>query len=144
MKLYRLYLAKPLLVFYLVMFTAWILAGVVGTIVGMLGKLGPGGPPVFLFVIWAGAASLFSYFWLRIPFEIRICDDTSIKFRSLLRTTIISPAEIQSVRAKPYELGFVDVVHQRGTVHLISQMDGFHDFISTIKSMNPMIKVEGC
>jgi hypothetical protein len=50
MKLYRLYVAKPLLVFYLVMFTAWIIAGVVGTIVGVLGKLGPGGDqPEFLY-----------------------------------------------------------------------------------------------
>jgi hypothetical protein len=144
MKLYKLYVAKPLLVFYLVMFAAWIFAGVIAIIVGAVGKLGRNGPPVWIFVIWLGAASLISYFWLRIPFEIRIRDDSSIEFRSLLQRTIISPSEIKSVRAKPYELGFVDVVHNRGTVHLLSQMDGFHEFISTIKSVNPAVEIQGC
>jgi hypothetical protein len=144
MKLYKLYVAKPLLVFYLVMFAAWIFAGVIAIIVGAVGKLDRNGPPVWIFVIWLGAASLISYFWLRIPFEIRIRDDSSIEFRSLLQRTIISPSEIKSVRAKPYELGFVDVVHNRGTVHLLSQMDGFHEFISTIKSVNPAVEIQGC
>lgn len=144
MKLYKLYVAKPLLVFYLVMFAAWIFAGVIAIIVGAVGKLGRNGPPVWIFVIWLGAASLISYFWLRIPFEIRIRDDSSIEFRSLLQRTIISPSEIKSVRAKPYELGFVDVVHNRGTVHLLSQMDEFHEFISTIKSVNPAVEIQGC
>jgi hypothetical protein len=126
------------------MFAAWIFAGVIGIIVGAVGKLGTNGPPVWIFVIWLGAASLISYFWLRIPFEIRIRDDSSIEFRSLLQRTIISPAEIKSVRAKPYELGFVDVVHNRGTVHLLSQMDGFHEFISTIKSVSPAVEIQGC
>jgi hypothetical protein len=142
-KLYKLYLAKPLLVFYLLMLAAWVLAGVIGIIVGAI-KLGSDGPPVWAFVIWLCGALFVAYMWLRIPFEIKIHDDTMIEFRSVLRTTTISPVDIKSVRAKPYALGFVDVVHQKGRVHLLSQMDGFHDFISTIKSLNPTVKIEGC
>jgi hypothetical protein len=82
--------------------------------------------------------------WLRMPFEIKIHDDNMIEFRSVLRTTTISPVDIKPVRAKPCALGFVDVVHQKGRVHLLSQMDGFHDFISTIKSLNPTVKIAGC
>jgi hypothetical protein len=142
MKLYKLYLAKPLLVFYLLMLAAWVFAGTIGIIVGALGKLD--GPPLGVFVIWFCVALFVAYMWLRIPFEIKIHDDNMIEFRSLLRKTIISPVEIKSVRAKRYTLGFIDVVHQGGTVHLLSQMDGFHEFISTLKSLNPAVQIQGC
>jgi hypothetical protein len=144
MKLYKLYLAKPLLVFYLLILAAWVFAGVIGIVVGALGKLGSDGPPVWAIVIWFSVALFVAYMWLRIPFEIKIHDDNMIEFRSLLRKTIISPVEIKSVRAKRYTLGFIDVVHQGGTVHLLSQMDGFHEFISTLKSLNPAVQIQGC
>jgi len=144
MKLYKLYLAKPLLVFYLVLLAVLVFAGAIGIIVGVIGKFGPGGPPAWIFAIWFCAQLFVADMWLRIPFEIRIHDDNMVEFRSVLRTTIISPSEIKSVRAKPYALGFVDVAHQKGQVHLLTQMDGFHDFISTIKLLNPAVKIEGC
>ena len=144
MRLYRLYLAKPLLIFYLLILAAWVFAGIIGIIVGAAGKLGSDGPPVWIFFIFLAVALFTAYMWLRIPFEIKMRDDPLIEFRSVLRRTTISPVEIMSVRAKPYALGFVDVVHRTGTVHPLSQMDGFHDFISTIKSLNPEVKIAGC
>jgi hypothetical protein len=144
MRLYRLYIAKPLLVFYLLMLAAWVFAGIIGIIVGAAGKFGSDGPPAWIFLILVVVALFTAYMCLRIPFEIKMRDDAHIEFRSVLRRTTISPAEIKSVRAKPYVLGFVDVVHRTGTVHLLSQMDGFHDFISTIKSLNPEVRVVGC
>lgn len=144
MKLYKLYLAKPLLVFYLLMLAAWVFAGAIGIILGAMSKFGSDGPPVWVFVIWCCVALFVAYMWLRIPFEIKIHDDNMVEFRSIFRRTIISPLEIKSIRAKPYALGFVDVLHQKGRVHLLSQMDGFHDFISTIKLLNPAVKIEGC
>ena len=126
------------------MLVAWVFAGVIGIIVGTLAKLGLDSPPVWVFVIWFCIALFVAYMWLRIPFEIKIHDDTMIEFRSVLRRTIISPLEIKSVRAKRYALGFIDVVHRGGTVHLLSQMDGFHEFISTLKSLNPAVQIQGC
>jgi hypothetical protein len=144
MKIYKLYLAKPLLAFYLLMLGAMVFAGLVGIIVGGVGKLGSEGPPVWVFVIFLGFALFNAYMWLRFPFEIKIRDDSVIEFRSVFRRTTVSPLDVKSVRAKRYALGFVDVVHQGGTVHLLNQMDGFHDFISTIRSLNPAVKIEGC
>jgi hypothetical protein len=144
MKLYKLYLAKPLLTFYLLILAAWVFAGAVEIIVATIGKFGPGGPPAWGFVIWFCGALFVAYMWLRIPFEIEIHDGNMVEFHSVVRRTIMSPLEIKPIRAKPYALGFVDVVHQGGRVHLLSQMDGFHDFISTIKLLNPTVKVEGC
>jgi uncharacterized membrane protein len=144
MKSYKLYIARPLLIFYLFMFGIVELIGIVGLIVAATGKLGPDGPPVWVFFLLVCAVSFASYMWLRFPFEIRVHDDTNIEFRGLFRTMVISLTEIKSVRAKLYALGFVDVVHQRGTVHLLNQMDGFHDFIATIKSINPGVEIKGC
>jgi hypothetical protein len=144
MKLYKLYFAKPLLVFYLVILAVWVSVGVVGIVVGAIGKRGPEGPPVWVFVILLGFALFNAYMWLRFPFEIQVRDDSIIEFRSVFRRTTISPMEVKSVRAKPYALGFIDVVHQGGTVHLLNQMDGFHDFISTLKSLNPSVRIQGC
>lgn len=144
MKLYRLYLAKPLLVFYLLILAVWIFAGVVGIIVASVGGFGSDGPPAWTFLIILVGALFMAYMWLRIPFEIRVRDDAIIEFRSVLRRVAISPVEIKSVHAKPYALGFIDVVHGGGTVHLLSQMDGFHEFISTLKSLNPAVQIQGC
>jgi len=114
---------------YVRMFGAWVLAGIAGIIASELGMFGADGPPGFALVIALGGGLLNSYRWLRIPFEIKILDDAIIPFRSLLRTTTVSPAEIKSVRAKRYALGLVDVLYRTGTVHLLSQMDGVHDLI---------------
>ena len=144
MRLYKLYLAKPLLIFYVMMLVAWVFAGIAGTILSAAGKLGSDGPPTWIFVVVLAFVLFAAYMWLRIPFEIKICDDATIEFRSVLRRIRISAAEIRSVQAKRYALGFVDVAHRRGTVHLLSQMDGFHDFVSVIKSLNPGVKRAGC
>ncbi len=144
MKVCRLYLAKPLLIFYLFIFAAFVLGGVVGIIVAALGMFGSDGPSAWVFVIVLAFGLFNGYMWLRIPFEIRILDDDTIEFRSLLRKRTVSPAEIKSVRAKRYGIGFVDVAYGKGTVHLLSQMDGFHEFVSTIKSANPAARIEGC
>lgn len=144
MKVYKLYFAKPLLVFYLLMLAAWVFAGPFGIIIGAFGKLGPEGPPIWVFIILLAFALFTAYMWLRFPFEITIRDDSVIEFRSVFRRVTVYPLEVKSVRAKPYALGFVDVVHQGGTVHVLNQMDGFNDFISTIKTLNPAVKIEGC
>jgi hypothetical protein len=85
MKLYRLYLAKPLLVFYVVVLATWVGAGVVGIVVGAFGKFGPDGPPAWIFVIIIGFALLNAYMWLRFPFEIKVRDDNMVEFRSIFR-----------------------------------------------------------
>ena len=143
MKTYRLYLAKPLLIFYLCFFAAWMLASLAGLVTSVFGLFGPDGPPFWLFILTFGVALIVSYQWLRFPFEIRV-EDNSAEFRSLFRTTIVPIAEIKSVAAKKYALGLVDVVHACGTVHLLNQMDGFHDFILTIKSANSAVEIKGC
>ena len=144
MKVYKLYVAKPLLVFYLVMLAAFVAVGVVGILVAGLGKFGSDGPPAWVFVIVLGFALFNAYMWLRFPFEIKIRDDNLIEFRSIFRRVAISPNEIKLVRAKRYALGFIDVLHEGGKVPLLNHIDGFHDFLATLKSLNPAVKIQGC
>ncbi len=144
MKIYNLYIPKPLLIYYVLVLGAMPIVGITLIIVAALGKLEPDGPPVWIFILLLSVFCFVPYMWLRIAFDIRIRDDAKIEFRSLFRTTVVSPAEIKSIRAKRYALGFVDIVHLKGTVHLLSQMDGFHEFIATVKSLNPAVEIKGC
>src|SRR2546429_265241 len=123
MKLYKLYLAKPLLVFYLFMLAAWVFAGLIGIILGAMAKFGSDGPPVCAFVIWLCGALFVAYMWLRIPFEIKIDDANMIEFRSILRRATVSPHEIKSVRAKLFFFGFVDIPPQPPLFPLLSHID---------------------
>jgi hypothetical protein len=143
MKVYRLYIAKPLLILYLLVILSFPLVGVAGLAAAVLGAFGPDRTAVWIFVVVLGIGLLTSYMWLRFPFEIRV-NGGVIEFRSAVRTTIVPVAEIKSVRAQRYTIGFVDVWYGRGTVHLINQMDGFHEFVCTVKSLNPAAKIEGC
>jgi len=144
MKTYRLYFSKVLLVIYLFVFAGIILAGITGIIVGPLWKIGPEGPPTWAFLLVLIFGLFNAYMWLRFPYQITIHDDTRIEFRSIFRRTTVSPLSIKSVRAKRYVLGYVDVAHQKGTVHLLNQIDGFHEFLATLKSLNPSVTIQGC
>src|SRR5258707_13961460 len=108
MKVYRLYVAKPLLIVYLLVILAWPLVGVAGIAAALLGAFGPDRSAAWLFVVVLGIGLLISYLWLRFPFEIRV-NDGVVEFRSVVRKTVIPVAEIKSVCAKRYTLGFVDV-----------------------------------
>lgn len=145
MKSYRLYLPKPLLIYWVVFLAVWVFGGIIVT-VALAVTAGPSRdrPPWQVFAVMSAMGAVFGYVYLRIPFEITIHDDHWIEFHSLFRRTRIAPNEIVSVKAKRWALGFIDVRHARGTVHLLSQMDGFHDFISTLKSLNSGVVIKGC
>ena len=84
------------------------------------------------------------YSYLKMPIEIKISSENSIEFRSVLKPVRLSPQEIKSIKAMPLSPGFINIRHTKGTVRLINQMDGFYDFVSTLKSLNPSIQVKGC
>ncbi len=96
-------------------------------------------------VIWILFMAGFWYLWvLRVPFELKIHEDNSVEFRSLLKRTVVSPHEIRSIKARPLTLGFINVKHERGTISLVNHIDGFYDLVWTLKSVSPSIEVRGC
>lgn len=144
MKHYRLYLSKLLLAFYFSFFAIFILVALLGIAIGVAGKIGADGPPTWAFALALAFVLFAAYMWLRFPYEIVVRDDASVEFKSIFRKTTTSLSEIVSVQAKRNAIGFVDVVHTKGTVHLLNQMDGFHDFVATIKAANPAVTIKGC
>lgn len=147
MKICKLYVAWPVKMCYFLMALGWPLIGMFGIAAAATGAFGPDADAswiviwVFVFVLISGLYA--SYSWLSFPYEIRMQENT-IEFRSLVRNRAVPVAAIRSMRAKPYTLGFVDLRHERGTIHLVSQMDGFHEFVSSVKSLNPAAEIEGC
>lgn len=111
---------------------------------------------VFIAFFYAsGPERWFTFFWmacllwlwyqvLRVPFQIKIREDGSIEFSSPLKRVVLSPEEIKSIKAYPLLAGQVRVRHSTGTLKLFSQMHDFHDFVSTVKSLNSSIEIKGC
>jgi hypothetical protein len=84
MKVYRRYLAKPILAFYLVLLVALPLAIAVGLTCAALGLFGTDGPPTLVFLVVLPVALFGSYMWLRIPSQIQVENNTA-EFHSVLR-----------------------------------------------------------
>ena len=86
--------------------------------------------------IWWGLA--------RIPTWITLADDV-LTFQTVLRRFEIPNHTVVSVKAlwsDPF--GTMPVLkHTGGKVTLISAMDGFHEFLTRLKDLNPTIEVRG-
>jgi hypothetical protein len=138
MKIYKLYLGWPIKALYIAMPPLML------AFLAVPFLQGPHRPPIEFMVPFVGGLAYVSYKLYRIPFEIRVEDDGKIQFRSLLRMVTVAPHEIKAIRAKPYQVGFVDIEHRGGFVHLVNQMDGFHEFLTNLKTTNPSIEIKGC
>ncbi len=128
------------------MFVIMTIFGIVITISPIIGSnfFGPDGPPWPIGIVWLVVLVWVWYAFLRIPFEIRVLDDNNIEFKSLLKRTTISPMEIKSLKAWSISIGFLRLKHSKGTIHLLNQIDDFHEFVSFIKASNPNIEIRGC
>lgn len=98
--------------------------------------------PVWFYVVWMCFVTWGWYAYLKVPFEIRIRNDNSVEFRGVLKRTVLFPRDIESIKA--WGGGMVKIRHGGGSLRLFSQMDGFHDFILTVRSLNPDIETKGC
>lgn len=146
MKIYKLYLSKIVLISYAVMFAFVTIFGILVLLSPLmeLDFFGPGGPPWTTGIMWLAMLAWVWYAYSRIIFEIKILDDNAIEFRNLFLSITISPKEIQSLKALPVTIGFLRLKHSKGTLHLVNQMDNFHEFVSFIKTSNPNIEIRGC
>ena len=97
-------------------------------------------PPLFLDIIWFLGLVVMWYKILQYPFEITIRDDKTIEFRSVIRKIIVTPIEIQSIKAT-YP-GFASVKLTKKSFYLINHFDGFYEFLTTVKSLNPNIVIK--
>ncbi len=135
-------LSKPFCLVWLVwigIITVFVFAALI------LGESRPDGPPAWVVVLVTVVFAWMLYAMvLRVPYELKIHDDNSIEFRSLLGWKVILPSQIKSIKTRPLSLGEILVKHGGGTIYLVHHIDGFYDFVWNVKQLNPEIEIRGC
>jgi hypothetical protein len=117
----------------------------VGLFMAFLGFRGGNPPGVSdVALLWLGLLAWIWYLFLRIPFEIRLRDDNVLEFVSVIRTTVVAPRDLVSIKGMPWHLGFIKVKHTGGAIRLICQITGLYELIYTVKTLNPDIEIVGC
>jgi hypothetical protein len=81
---------------------------------------------------------------LTIPHRIEVKRDGTFTFVSLLRRIQVSPQSVRSIKPASSRLGFFVLKHSGGTIHLLGQFDGFHEFLSALRISNPGVELRGC
>lgn len=83
------------------------------------------------------------YTYLTTPFEIVYNADDSIAFRSALRRTSLRAQEITSIVTGALSPYFIRIRHPGGTLNVLGQIDGFHEFLMRVKAVNKHVRVKG-
>ena len=126
--------------------------GVLGvfTIIGLLfitGLLqssnGDWSPRVFG-IFWLAIVGWYWYWVLSMPHTIGVSKAGNVEFISVIRTRRTTLREIESIKPYSSQFGFLIVKTGSGKIRLLSQFDGFHDFILRLKTANPAVELRGC
>jgi len=141
MKIYQLVKPVKFLLWAILIFLAVIGVGVVVRIFATAAS-----PPElkWLSLPWLAILLWIWYVYLKIPFEITLRDDNLLEFKSVIKTTVVAPWDLVSIKGAPLSLGFINVKHRGGTIRLICQMTGLYELIYTVKSLNPEVEIKGC
>jgi hypothetical protein len=101
------------------------------------------GPPAFLGFLWIIILT-WNLFWiLRIPHKIILYKDGLVEFISVLRKVKVQARDIKSIKPEGPTYGFLVVTAQK-KIRILAQFDDFHDFLSKIKILNPLVVLHGC
>ena len=78
-------------------------------------------------------------------YEIRVAADGTLYFRALLRTLPVDARDVVSIDSPWWNLNrqFPVLRHRGGKVRLLNPMDGFSDFLWTVRSLNPGVEIKG-
>lgn len=110
---------------------------------GLFGPSVPDAPPRVVGLVLIPIAASVWYPILYFPRRIVVTGDARIEFVSHLRRRQIDARDIRSIAPHPYALGILVLRHQSGKIWLINQFDGFHEFLTLVKSKNPSIRTRG-
>ncbi len=102
------------------------------------------GPPPAAAAIWFVVVAWYWFRVLRLPRRIVTHDDGRIEFISPIRRVEIASRDIIAIRPDRGQMGFLTVVYGSGKLRLFNQFDGFHEFLSRLKSANPSVELRGC
>lgn len=104
----------------------------------------PYNPVITAFMAVWGLLLLWSWYtYLTTPFEIVYDAGDSIAFRSAVRRTSLRAQEITSIMTGPLSPYFIRIRHTGGTLNVLNQIDGFHEFLMRVKAVNKHVQVKG-
>jgi hypothetical protein len=142
-RVYKLYLQPGMKLMLVLIFIAFIGAGVSIIVIPWLYHLQKAPPPL-VGVIWL-AFVCFSLVWiLGLPLRITLAQDGRIEFISLLSRRLVRAEEIRSIKPHNSQIGFFLVRTDRAKIRLLAQFDGFHDFLTRLESLHPGVELRGC
>jgi len=107
-------------------------------------NVGRNPPPWFvgLFPLF-GIAAIYLQLAL-IPYRIRWREDGAIDFVAWARTRTVRLEDLVSIKPDTSQVGFLRFKHRKGSFRLFPQFDGFHEFLTRVKTANPGIEMRGC
>ncbi len=109
----------------------------------VLGTNSPATPPRWLGLVVLPIAAVTWYPILFFPRRIVVTDDAEIEVVSLLRRWHFNARDVLAIMPHPYALGILVLKHRSGKLWLLNQFDGFHEFLTLVKSQNPSIQLRG-
>ena len=92
------------------------------------------------------ALALFGWLWYvrypKMPTEIAVTDDGWVRFQGRRGAVRVQAADIRSI-GQGLGRRTVRVRHAGGQLRMFNRFPGFYDFLSTVKAINPAIRVRG-
>lgn len=95
-------------------------------------------------VFWLIVIGVFWHMVLSLPHRIEMTPSGEITFVGALRTRKVDALEIESVTPQRSQFGFLKLKHSNGSILLLNQFDGFHEFLTVLRRLNPNVHLRGC
>jgi hypothetical protein len=102
------------------------------------------GPPWFVGFIFLAIIGGNALWVLGIPHTIMFHQDETVEFTSVLRSRRIPVREVVSIKPEGTTSGFLVVRTESSKIRILAQFDGFHDFLTRLKALNPAVELRGC
>lgn len=128
----------------LVLLAVLFLGGGLGIIFGAMLSQNWNGPPLISGLFWLAVGGGYWFWLLSFPHTISVSSDGMIEFMSYLRRRTVQACDVKSVEPEWTANGFLIVRTDHRAVTLFAQFDGFHDFLTKLKAINPRVELRGC
>lgn len=95
-------------------------------------------------LVWIAVMVFTAMYLLRLPTRIGLSDDGRVRFKGRLRDFVVGVGEIESIKPGRNSIGFLEIKTRRGSIMILNQFDGFHEFLARLKELNPTVELRGC
>ncbi len=140
---YKLYLPPSLQIILLIIHVVFVSVGAI-IVIGPALFRNWTGPPWFVGFLFLAIIGGNALWVLGIPHKITFHQDETVEFTSVLRSRTIPLPEIVSIKPEGTISGFLVVRTEGSKIGLLAQFDGFHDFVTRLKAVNPLAELRRC